>query len=101
MILALFHLVALSPAAPPASAPPTAAADDCDRARGTDIVICGSRTGQSPYRLPKLPQRYEARRIRADTGLIPGVNTRAHVDTVAMPDGYRSNRMMVTFSIPF
>jgi hypothetical protein len=85
-----------------ASAAPAAAADDCKRSRGTDIVICGSRTGQNPYRLPKLPQRYDPKQIRAETSVIPGVQTRAHIDTVvATPDGYPSNRLMVTFSLPF
>ena len=80
---------------------PAAAADDCNRSRADDIVICGSRTGQNPYRLPKLPQRYDPKQIRAETNVIPGVKTRAHVDTVGMPDGNRSNRAMVTFSLPF
>ena len=94
MMLALLTLAA--------TAAPAAAADDCDRSSGTDIVICGSRTGESPYRLPKLPQRYDRKQIRAETNVIPGVNTRAHVDTVAATaDGYPSNRVMVTFSLPF
>jgi hypothetical protein len=85
-----------------ASAAPAAAGDDCNRSRGADIVICGSRSGPNPYRLPKLPQRYDPRQIRAETNAIPGVKTRAHVDTVAAtPDGYPSNRLMVTFSLPF
>ena len=94
MTPALFPLAAIASLAP-------AAVDDCNRPRGDDIVICGSRTGESPYRLPKLPDRYEAKRIRAETNVIPGVHTRAHVDTTTMPDGYRSNRAMVTFSVPF
>ena len=85
-----------------ASAAPPATADDCNRSHGTDIVICGSRTGPNPYRLPALPQRYDPKQIRAETDVIPGVKTRAHVDTVAAtPDGYPSNRVMVTFSLPF
>ena len=99
MMPALFQLLALSSVAPGAA--PAAAADDCNRARGDDIIVCGSRTGRSPYRLPKLPQRYDPRQIRAETSVIPGVRTRAHVDTEAMPDGNRSNRVMVTFSLPF
>jgi hypothetical protein len=80
---------------------PVTAADDCNRSRGDDIVVCGSRSGPNPYRMPQLPQRYDPKQIRAETSVIPGVQTRAHVDTEAMPDGYRSNRMMVTFSLPF
>lgn len=95
MMLAFLQLATLSGAAPAASAA------DCNRSRGDDIVVCGSRTGQNPYRLPKLPQRYDPKQIRAETSLIPGVQTRAHVDSVNMPDGYRSNRLMVTFSLPF
>jgi hypothetical protein len=93
MMLAFFTLAA--------SAAPAAPADDCNRSRGNDIVVCGSRTGPNPYRLPKLPQKYDARRIRAETNLIPGVKSSAHVDTVGMPDGNRSNRLMVTFKLPF
>jgi len=93
MTLALFTLAA--------SLVPAAAADDCNRPRAGDVVICGSRTGQNPYRLPKLPQKYDAKGIRAETGVIPGVKSSAHVDTMGMPDGNRSNRMMVTFSLPF
>jgi len=100
MMLALLQLAALTSDAPPAA--PATAADDCNRSRGADIVICGSRGGQKPYRLPKLPQRYDPKQIRAETNVIPGVQTRAHVDTVAAtPDGYPSNRLMVTFSLPF
>jgi hypothetical protein len=85
-----------------AGAAPTATNDECNRSGGTDIVICGSRTGESPYRLPRLPQRYDPKQIRAETDAIPGVKTRAHVDTVAATaDGYPSNRVMVTFSLPF
>jgi hypothetical protein len=94
MVLAFFTLAA--------GAAVLQSADACDRRPGNDIVICGSRTGPSPYRLPKLPDKYEAKRIRAETNIIPGVKTSAHVDTVAAtPDGYRSNRVMVTFKVPF
>ena len=93
MMLAFFSLAA--------SLAPATAADECNRARGNDIVICGSRPGQNPYRLPKLPQKYDAKRIRAEASVIPGVKSSAHVDTVGMPDGNRSNRVMVTFSLPF
>ena len=72
--------------------------------RSTDpnaVVVCGERRGESPYRLPTLPQKYEPRKIRAETDAIPGVHTRAHVDSPLMPDGRQSNRLMVTFSLPF
>jgi len=93
MMLALFALAPSLAAA--------AVADDCNRSRGGDIVICGSRKGESPYRLPKLPDRYDAKRIRAETGVIPGVQTRAHLDTSTRPDGLQDHRIMVTFALPF
>jgi hypothetical protein len=82
-------------------APPSSYADGCPRSGSGEVVICGSRPGESPYRLPRLPERYDPKQIRAETSVIPGVHTQAHVDTVEMPDGNRSNRLMVTFRIPF
>jgi hypothetical protein len=84
-----------------ASAPALAQPHPCPGATGDDVVVCGSRRGESPYRLPKVPERYERKQIRADTDVIPGVHTRAHVDSQTLPDGYRSNRVMVTLSTSF
>jgi hypothetical protein len=76
-------------------------APGCDRGAGQEIVVCGTRTGPSPYRLPKLPEKYGPKQIRAETDAIPGVHTRAHVDSSTMPDGNVSKRLMVTFTTPF
>lgn len=78
-------------------APPTA----CPPAKPGEILVCGSRSGQSPYRIPKLPKTYDRKPIRAETDAIPGVHTRAHVESVGMPDGNVSKRLMVTFTFPF
>jgi len=82
-------------------APPSSYTDGCPRGASGEVVICGSRPGESPYRMPRLPERYDPKKIRAETNVIAGVNARAHVDTVDMPDGNRSNRLMVTIGIPF
>ena len=84
-------------------APPSSYADNCPRSGSGsgEVVICGSRPGESPYRLPRLPERYDPRQIRAETNVIPGVHARAHVDTETRPDGYQSNRVMVTLSTSF
>ena len=82
-------------------APPTSFADGCPRNGSGEVVICGSRPGESPYRLPRLPERYDPKKIRAETNVIPGVHARAHVDTETRPDGYQSNRVMVTLSTSF
>ena len=91
-------IVALLPLLAQAAVPP--AVDPCPGS-GPDIVICGSRPGESPYRMPRLPERYDPKKIRAETNVIAGVHARAHVDAVDMPDGNRSNRLMVTIGIPF
>lgn len=84
-------------------APPPSYADACPARGGSsgEVVICGSRPGESPYRLPRLPERYDPKQIRAETNVIPGVHARAHVDTETRPDGYQSNRVMVTLSTSF
>jgi len=64
-------------------------------------VVCGPRPGESPYRLPRLPEKYGRKPIRAETDAIPGVHTRAHVQSDRMPDGNVSKALMVTFSLPF
>src|SRR3954447_16579981 len=91
VLLALLQLGALS-----ASAPALAEPNPCPGATRDDVVVCGSRRGESPYRLSKVPGRYERRQIRPESDVIRGVHTRAHVDSQTLPDGYRSNRVMVT-----
>jgi hypothetical protein len=66
-----------------------------------EIVVCGSRRGESPYRLPKLPREYDEKPLRAETDIMPGVHTRAHVESGQMPDGNVAKRLMLTFSLPF
>lgn len=75
--------------------------DDCGRSQGDEVVVCGSRSGESPYRLPKPSPEYEEKPLRAETDVIPGVRTRAHVQSEQMPDGNLAKRLMVTFSLPF
>ena len=82
-------------------APAPSYTDACPRGASGEVVICGSRPGENPYRLPRLPERYDPKKIRAETNVIADVHARAHVDTVDMPDGNRSNRLMVTIGIPF
>ena len=82
-------------------APAPSYTDACPRGSGGEVVICGSRPGESPYRLPGLPERYDPKKIRAETNVIADVHARAHVDTETRPDGYQSNRVMVTLSTSF
>ena len=77
------------------------ATNECNSGTQTEIVVCGSRAGQNPYRIPKLPDKYGRKPVRAETDAIPGVHTQAHVESQGMPDGNVSKRLMVTFSLPF
>jgi hypothetical protein len=93
--------LALLPLAAAAGATPPAGAGQCAKANKDEIVVCGSRTGESPYRLPKVSEKYERKPLRAETDAIPGVHTRAHAESEARADGNVDKRLMVTFSIPF
>jgi hypothetical protein len=75
--------------------------DPCPKSATDEIVVCGSRDRQSRYRLPKLSHEYDRKPIRAETDLIPGVHTRAHVESFVRPDGLVDKRIMITFAIPF
>jgi hypothetical protein len=96
MMLALITLAAATDAIASGSG-----AIECPSRKANEVVVCGSRSGQSAYRISKLPERYDAKRIRAETNVASGVHARAHVDSVTMPDGNRSNRLMVTLSTAF
>jgi hypothetical protein len=76
-------------------------ADDCKAGSNGEIVVCATRPAESPYRLPTLPDKYDPKPIRAETDAIPGVHTRAHVESETLPDGNVDKRLMVTFTLPF
>ncbi len=82
-------------------APPPSYTDGCPRSSSGEVVICGSRPGESPYRLQRLPERYDPKQIRAETNIVPGVHARVHLDSETRPDAYQSNRVMVTLSTSF
>ena len=73
----------------------------CERSVSNEITICGSRRGDSPYRMPKIAKDYKAKSIRAETQLAPGASANAHVEAEGMPDGRVSNRLMVTIKLKF
>ncbi len=93
----LAFLLAAAPVADPLR---VADASKCKSADPREVVVCGSREKSQRYRLPKLSDKYESRPIRAETK-IAGMPARAHVDSVNLPDGQRSNRVMVTISTSF
>ena len=96
-VIGSLAILQLAAAASAQSAP----GDKCDRTQSAEIVVCGSRPGENPYRLPKLPNKYDRKPIRAETDAIPGVHTQAHVESEKRPDGLVAKRVMLTFSVPF
>ncbi len=95
MFVALLQLAQATAAA----APLDVHVDPCP-SRGADIVVCGSRSGESPYRLPKLPERYDRKPLRAQA-TIAGVPAAARITSSIRQDGLQDNRLMITFALPF
>ena len=79
----------------------SAARGDCASSDPREIVVCGPRDGDRQYRLPKLPEKYDRGSIRAETSLAPGVRARAHIDSVELPGGVKSDRFMITVGVGF
>jgi hypothetical protein len=78
-----------------------ASRDVCASANPNEIVVCGSREHDSRYRLPKLAEKYEREAFRAETDLAPGLHASAHVNSVGLPGGEKSNRILLTIGIGF
>ena len=96
----MIGMLAMAQAAAAAS-PAQTTADPCARGPNNEIVVCGTRPGESPYRLPNLADKYRQRPLRAETDVIPGVHAQAHVQSDKRSDGLVAKRLLVTFSVPF
>src|SRR4051794_20473860 len=98
-------MVALLLASAPMTAEPLHIAattpDVCSSSDPREIVVCGSREHASPYRLPKLSQKYERGAFRAETELPPGLHASAHVNSVDLPGGVKSNRVLLSIGLRF
>lgn len=110
MALALWLALQAASAAAPidfdlAEAPAEAAAPGLRRAcRGADadeIVVCGRRPRGGDYPLEAMARVFEAKPIVAETGIGGGAKARAFVESVTMPNGEISNRVMVGIKLPF
>jgi hypothetical protein len=100
LVLVSAGLLQLAAAAAPTPKLAIDAAGDCAKGSADQIVVCGSRTARSPYRLPIMPEIHGRKRIRAETDAIPGVHTFVHFQSEQRPDGNVDKRLMVTFSLP-
>src|SRR4051794_13923901 len=73
----------------------------CAPSAEEEVLVCGNRRDGSPYRLPKLANEYEQRRIRAEKQLAPNLSSVVRVEPVTLPGGIKSNRVMLTFGLKF
>jgi hypothetical protein len=72
----------------------------CNRADPNAIVVCGRR-GRGTYPLDEMAAQFEPRPIRAETGLVGNLRGAAYLESVVLPGGQVSNRMMVGIRLPF
>ena len=77
-------------------------ADRCDqRAFSDEVVVCGSQDANARYRLRPIQEGvYRDAPVRAEMKVGSG-KLAAHGESKALGAGQRSNRAMVTLSLPF
>ena len=104
-------LLSLQAAAAPA--PPSAPVDfdlakyrpsppeGCGAAIGAEIVVCGRRPRQSLNPDPELARRYQTAPVKAEIGIGGGAVARSFVESVEMPRGAVSKRLMIGIKLPF
>jgi hypothetical protein len=51
--------------------------------------------------LPKLSQKYERGAFRGETELAPGLHASAHVNSVELPGGAKSKRVLLSIGLGF
>jgi hypothetical protein len=97
----LLLLAQLTAPAAGASSEQTTVAPACSGEAEDEVLVCGSRKARSPYRLPELPTEYETKRDISQVRLAPGVNAKVALESVGLPGGAKSDRIMVRFKIGF
>lgn len=78
--------------------------DECPRAAGNDIVVCGRRDGDARHRVPGTPPGGDPRDApRGPPGmqLSDGVRVEAQSMQRVRPDGWVDRRVVVRFRIAF
>jgi hypothetical protein len=114
-LLLLAGLQAAAAAAAPPSAPPAPRRIDFDLATykagpdaggctpgdGSDIVVCGPRRTNGTYPYERMARIFESGPLDAETGLTGTLRGRAYVESVGLPSGFTSNRIMVGIKLPF
>ena len=73
----------------------------CERQAAEEIVVCGAGDRRSMYRLPEVSREYEKAPLRAEKMLGPGVQGSIGLQSVDLPGGHKSQRLMVTIGTKF
>ena len=77
---------------------PPAACDD--RSQGSEIVVCGRRKTYV-YPLDRMAKIFDPKPLRAERDLGGGATAGVHVEQGDLPNGAKSNRLMVGIKLPF
>ncbi|QAY79053.1 hypothetical protein [Sphingosinicella sp. BN140058] len=72
----------------------------CAASNAAEIVVCGRRRSPDADRDRYRPE-FAEKPLRAEIGIGGGATARAFVDSVAMPNGEVSKRVMVGVKLPF
>ena len=75
----------------------------CAEVAPDEILVCGSRGGSKQYRIQPLPPGYssESGLPKAEMGLGGGTTGRVYLESVTMPDGTVSKRIMIGVGTKF
>jgi hypothetical protein len=108
MTLSLLLALQAAPAPPPAAPLPVdfdlaqvRPGDDCRREGGAEIIVCGRRPGRGDYDFEKWEKVFAEKPIVAELGIGGGAVARAYAESVDMPQGQVSKRIMVGIKLPF
>ena len=72
----------------------------CDNSSNAEIVVCARRAGPA-YPIEEMARMFEAKPLKAETGLGHGVTGNVHVEDFEFPNGQHSHRVMVGVKLPF
>src|SRR6476660_1063473 len=98
LLLSLAEVSASSPETPPEEA--ATPSSNCAPQASDEVVVCGSRNGPSPYRLPKVATGQADGPRRAAINIAPGVQLSADVGSSEMP-GAQGVALMAKIKIKF
>ena len=66
-----------------------------------EIVVCGRRPGGAAYPLEEMARLFEPKPIVAEASIGGGAIAKSYVESVEMPNGEISKRIMIGVKLPF